>query len=241
MFQRLNSFQILSANDGSRHGPYRTIPSLAKPMAATLRSLKRPLRTNFQCTRYFSSNADLPGLGPSPHLNGLYRQLDFPRCAHRAALWRKSTQSCRSLSTHTPPPPKSPRARVVSARELYAQRNRSLFMYTSAVVSPRFASRCAVVHILNRQYADNLCCRRILRCRTAVPYVLCGNRVRWNTRCRHWAIRGRAPRTHRRGKAHQSALQRRPERATSLEVYASTEIRDGASGRDESRILQGEK
>jgi hypothetical protein len=156
-------------------------------MAATLQSLKRPLRTNlnFHRTRYCSSSAYLLGLGAPPYLNRLHPQLDTSRCAHRA-LWRKSTISCRPLSTHTPPLPKSPRARVVSARELYAQRNRSLFMYTSAVVSPRFTPRRIKSHTW--QYADSICCRRFLRCRTAVPYVLCGNWVRGYARCRHWAI-----------------------------------------------------
>jgi hypothetical protein len=210
-------------------------------MAATLRSLKRPLRTNVQCTRYFSRSAYLTRLGPSPYLNRLHPQLDISRCPHRASLWRKGTLLCRPLSTHKPPPTKSPRARVVSARELYAQRNRSLFMYTSAVVSTRFVPRHAISHILNWEYADNLCCRCILRCRTAVPYVLCGNWIRRYARCWHWTIRGRAPRTHRRRKTYQSAFQCRPERATSLDVYASAEIRDGTTRRDESRILQGEE
>jgi hypothetical protein len=156
-------------------------------MAATLRSLKRPLRTNFQCTRYFSRCAYLSGLGPSPYLNRLRPQLDISRCVHRASLWRKGTLLCRPLSTHKPPT-KLPRARVVSARELYAQRNRSLFMYTSAVVSTRLVSRHTISHILNRECADNLCCRCILRCRTAVPYVLCGNWIRGYARCWHWAI-----------------------------------------------------
>ena len=212
-------------------------------MAATLRSLKRPLRTNFQCTRYFSRSVYLLGLAPSPYLTRLHPQRDISRCAHRASLcqWRKGTLLNRPLSTHKPPPTKSPRARVVSARELYAQRNRSLLMYTSAVVSTRFVSRHAISHILNWEYADNLCCRCILRCRTVVPHVLCGNWICGHARCWHWAIRGRPPRTRRRRKTYQSAFQCRPERATSLDVYASTEIRDGATGRDESRILQGEK
>jgi hypothetical protein len=122
------------------------IPSLL-PMAATLRSLKRPLRTNFHCTRYFSRSTYLSGLGPSPYLNRLHPQLDISRCVYRTSLWRKGTLICRPLSTHKPPPTKSPRARVVSARELYAQRNRSLFMYTSAVVSTRFVSRHAISHL----------------------------------------------------------------------------------------------
>jgi hypothetical protein len=212
-------------------------------MAATLRSLKRPLRTNFQSTRYFSRSACRSGLGPSPYLNRLHLQLDISRCAHRSrsSLWRKDTPLCRPLSTHNPPPTKSPRARVVSARELYAQRNRSLFMYTSAVVSTRLVSRHALSHVLNCEYADNLCCRCILCCCTAVPYVLCGNRIRGYARRWYWAIRGRPPRTCRRRKTYQSAFQCRPERATSLDVYASAEIRDGATGRDKSRILQGEE
>jgi hypothetical protein len=209
-------------------------------MAATLRSLKRPLRTNFQCTRYFSRCAYLSGLGPSPYLNRLRPQLDISRCVHRASLWRKGTLLCRPLSTHKPPT-KLPRARVVSARELYAQRNRSLFMYTSAVVSTRFVSRHTISHILNRECADNLCCRCILRCRTAVPYVLCGNWIRGYACCWHWAIRGRTPCTRRRRKTYQSAFQCRPERATSLDVHSSAETRDGATRRDKSRILQGEE
>jgi len=209
-------------------------------MAATLQSLKRPVRTNFQCTRYFLKSAHLSGLGPSSYLNRLHPQLDISRCTHSPSLWRKGTLLCRPLSTQKPPT-KSPRARVVSARELYAQRNRSLFMYTSAVVSIRFVSRHAISHILTWEYADNLCCRCILRCRTAVPYVLCGNWIRGYARCWYWAIRGRAPCTRRRCKTYQSAFQCRPERATSLDVYASAKIRDGATGRDESRILQGEE
>ena len=61
-----------------------------------------------------------------------------PTWTHNVALCRDAAFSRRSLSTQTFPPSKSSRARVVSARELYAQRNRSLFMYTSAVVRPRF-------------------------------------------------------------------------------------------------------
>ena len=102
-------------------------------MTATLLSLKRP--TNILRTRHYSSIAYFLGLGAPPCLNRLHPQLDTSRWAQRTP-WRKSTLSCRPLSTHTPPLPKLPRARVVSARELYAQRNRSLFMYTSAVVSP---------------------------------------------------------------------------------------------------------
>ncbi len=221
--------------------PFPSLPFPGQPMAATLRSLKRPLGTNFQCTRHFSRSAYLSGLGPSPYLNPQHPQLDLSRCAHRASLWGKGTLLHRPLSTHKPLPTKSSRARVVSARELYAQRNRSLFMYTSAVVSTRFVSRHAISHILNREFADNLCCRCILRCRTAVPYVLCGNWIRGYARCWYWTVRGRAPRTRRRRKTYQSAFQCRPERATSLDVYASAEIRDGATGRDESRILQGEE
>lgn len=156
-------------------------------MAATLRSLNRPLRINVQCTRYFSPSAYLSGLRPSPFLNRLHPQLDISRCAHRASFWRKGTLSCRELSTNKFPP-KSSRGRVVSARELYAQRNRSLFMYTSAVVSTRFVSRRAISYILNWEYADNFCRRCLLRCRTAVPYVLCGNWIRGYARCGHWAI-----------------------------------------------------
>jgi len=118
-----------------------TNPFLACQPMATLRSFIRPLRTDFQSTRYFSRSAHISGLGPSPYLNCLHPQLDISRCTHRASLWRKGIFLCRPLSTHKPPPTKSPRARVVSARELYAQRNRSLFMYTSAVVSTRFVSR----------------------------------------------------------------------------------------------------
>jgi hypothetical protein len=119
--------------DGGGHGPNGFL-LWPKPMAATLQSLKRPLRTSILRPRYYSSGAYFLGLGTPPCLSRLHPQLDTSRCAHRR-LWWKSTLSCRPLSTHTPPLPKSPRARVVSARELYAQRNRSLFMYTSAVVS----------------------------------------------------------------------------------------------------------
>jgi hypothetical protein len=105
--------------------PFPSLANPGQPMAATLRSLKRPLRTNYH----------------------LHPQLDISRCAHRASLWREGTILCRPLSTHQLPPTKSPRARVVSARELYAQRNRSLFMYTSAVVSARFVSRRAILYL----------------------------------------------------------------------------------------------
>ncbi|KAI0303794.1 putative COX11-cytochrome-c oxidase assembly protein [Multifurca ochricompacta] len=59
-----------------------------------------------------------------------------PHCQPRISSWTYGVLSLsrRPLSTHMFPPPKSPRARVVSARDLYAQRNRNLFMYTSAVV-----------------------------------------------------------------------------------------------------------
>ncbi|KAF8486133.1 cytochrome c oxidase assembly protein CtaG/Cox11-domain-containing protein [Russula ochroleuca] len=103
-------------------------------MAAILQSLKRPLRTNIHRTRHYSNGVYLSGLGAAPYLNRLHPRLDTSRCAH-GVPWRKSTLSCsRLLSTHTPPLPNLPRARLVSARELYAQRNRSLFMYTSAVI-----------------------------------------------------------------------------------------------------------
>jgi hypothetical protein len=159
---------------------------LGRAMAAILQSLKRPLRTNIHRTRHYSNGVYLSGLGAAPYLNRLHPRLDTSRCAH-GVPWRKSTLSCsRLLSTHTPPLPNLPRARLVSARELYAQRNRSLFMYTSAVVSPRLTR--AVSHILNWQCTDSPCCRRILRCSSAVPYVLCGNWVRGYARCRHRAI-----------------------------------------------------
>ena len=120
-----------SINDG--HGPTSTegklrfvfLPNPA--MATTLQSLRRALR-------------------PHPYLNvsRLHQQLSISRCTHNA-FRRKGMLSYRSLSTHTFPPPKSPRARVVSARELYAQRNRNLFMYTSAVV--RSSPRRTISHV----------------------------------------------------------------------------------------------
>ena len=171
------------ADDGGGHGP--NWPRFLPSMAAILQSLKRPLRSNIHRTRFYSSSAYPLRLGAPPHLNRLYPQLDTSRCAHRV-LWTKGTLSCRPLSTHTPPLPNSPRPRLVSARELYAQRNRSLFMYTSAVVSPRFTPRG--ITCLELTYADNPCCWRILRCRTVVPYVLCSNWIRGHARCWHRAI-----------------------------------------------------
>lgn len=83
-------------------------------------------------------------LGASTHTRlrspTTYRQNQYlllsPTWTHNAALCRDAAFSRRFLSTHTLPPSKSSRARLVPARELYAQRNRSLFMYTSAVVRP---------------------------------------------------------------------------------------------------------
>ncbi|KAH9002928.1 cytochrome c oxidase assembly protein CtaG/Cox11-domain-containing protein [Lactarius hatsudake] len=69
--------------------------------------------------------SELSGLRSSSHLK-FYRQNQH--------LFSGPTWTRRSLSTHTSHPSKPSRPRVVSARELYAQRNRSLFMYTSAVV-----------------------------------------------------------------------------------------------------------
>lgn len=149
VFEVEGSLDIASAvKDMSTKRRRRTRPEMTQPMAATLRSLKRPLSTNLQCTRYFSSSrcAYRLGLGTSPYLNRLHQQR-----AHRATLWRKGTLLYMPLSTHKLPSTKSPRARLVSARELYAQRNRSLFMYTSAVVSTRFVSRHAISHILNHR------------------------------------------------------------------------------------------
>ncbi|KAH9178238.1 cytochrome c oxidase assembly protein CtaG/Cox11-domain-containing protein [Lactarius sanguifluus] len=72
------------------------------------------------------------GLRSPSHLK-FYRQNQYlfsgPTWTHYDVAFSR-----RSLSTHTSHPSKSSRPRVVSARELYAQRNRSLFMYTSAVV-----------------------------------------------------------------------------------------------------------
>ncbi|KAH8994899.1 cytochrome c oxidase assembly protein CtaG/Cox11-domain-containing protein [Lactarius akahatsu] len=70
--------------------------------------------------------SELLGLRSPSHLK-FYRQ---KQCMFSGPTWTHN----RSLSTHTSHPSKSSRPRVVSARELYAQRNRSLFMYTSAVV-----------------------------------------------------------------------------------------------------------
>src|SRR5712675_2119168 len=92
-------------------------------------------------TRVFRTNSRLiySGLGPlpRPNLRHLHPRLDLSTCTlSRSASWRSGTLSCRHLSTHAPPPQRPSHHRLVSARELYAQRNRSLFMYTSAVVRP---------------------------------------------------------------------------------------------------------
>ena len=75
-----------------------------------------------------------------------YRQNRYlflsPTLTHNVALCREATFPRRSLSTQSLPPPRSSRARIMSARELYAQRNRSLFMYTSAVVRLCFVLHC---------------------------------------------------------------------------------------------------
>ncbi|KAI0264470.1 cytochrome c oxidase assembly protein COX11 [Gloeopeniophorella convolvens] len=60
---------------------------------------------------------------PPPRLHALSRPHGAPQCKRRAPAWR-------GMATQAPPP----KPRVMSARALYAQRNRSLLMYTSAVV-----------------------------------------------------------------------------------------------------------
>ncbi|KAI9440021.1 cytochrome c oxidase assembly protein CtaG/Cox11-domain-containing protein [Lactarius indigo] len=76
-------------------------------------------------------------LGACAHY-ALYRKNQYlipgSTWTHNVPHPRQVAFSRRSLSTHTTRPSNPSRPRVVSARELYAQRNRSLFMYTSAVV-----------------------------------------------------------------------------------------------------------
>lgn len=82
-----------------------------------------------------------------------YRQNRYlflsPTWTHNVALCREATFSRRSLSTQSFPSSKSSRARIMSARELYAQRNRSLVMYTSAVVRPSLRAALYQKCVLN--------------------------------------------------------------------------------------------
>ncbi|KAI9461675.1 cytochrome c oxidase assembly protein CtaG/Cox11-domain-containing protein [Lactarius psammicola] len=95
------------------------------------------LRRALGASTHTRSYTGLLGLRSPSHLK-FYRQNQYlfsgPTWTHNVAHCREVAFLRRSLSTHTSRPSGSPRARVVSARELYAQRNRSLFMYTSAVV-----------------------------------------------------------------------------------------------------------
>jgi hypothetical protein len=111
-------------------------------MTINLHTLTRSLRTNtypLYRTRFSLNNVHLSRTAPLSDLMNpcrlLHLRLDIPNPPR--PFWTNNTGPSRGLSTHAharPPSSKHPRARLVSARELYAQRNRSLFMYTSAVV-----------------------------------------------------------------------------------------------------------
>ena len=173
-------------------------------MDTTLRTLTRSLRTDIH-TRVFPNCARLSRFSPASHLNQcrLYPPLNTSPRPFRT----NGMLSCRTLSTRAQPPPKSHRARVVSARELYAQRNRSLFMYTSAVVRassffpPPARPRVPPVPESNRTptptrsethwpvassaHIDRPCRRRILCRRTTLSHVLRRDRFRRHPRRRH--------------------------------------------------------
>src|SRR6266702_747830 len=110
------------------------------------------LRRALGASTHTRSYSELLGLRSPSHLK-FCRQNQYlfsgPTWIHNVALCREVAFSRRSLSTHTFRPSKSPRARVVSARELYAQRNRSLLMYTSAVVRP-----CFVLHRIRNVFPN---------------------------------------------------------------------------------------
>ena len=129
--------QISFASDGPdlRYILHRLSGQTLAVMVTNLQTLTRSLRTHLYPlyrTRRRPNSAHFSRSSPLFCVNpcSLHPRLDIPSNPFRT----NSAGSSRTLSTDTRPPPRSPHARLVSARELYAQRNRSLFMYTSAVV-----------------------------------------------------------------------------------------------------------
>lgn len=135
--------------------------------------------------------------------------------SHAARLWHSTPKLIDRL------PPR------VSRQQVYAAKNKALLMYTSAVVC-LFISKELVKLSLS---LDRVRCRSDLRSGPPVPNVLRRDRIRWNAKSRDRKIRTRAAGACGRCTPIQSPFQCRPFRATSVDLYAPTEVRQCSTGR----------
>ena len=78
-------------------------------------------------------------------------------------------------------------------QEAYARRNKSLLMYTSAVVRLHSTHQCLRSHWLPTHHSSYLDCPRNrchICCCTVIQNVLCRHRFCWDAQSRHGQIRG---------------------------------------------------
>jgi hypothetical protein len=137
-----------------------------------------------------------------------------------------ASSSAASPSIH----PKSPMGpRFPSPREHYRARNRTLFMYTSAIVRippPNFILSIPAIKAVLPVYNNT---RNIICSCSTLSSVLCCNRLRRRPCDRLSTLRFRSSNTHRDRQTYQSALQRGYISCIGLDVHASAKIRHGAS------------
>jgi hypothetical protein len=172
--------------------------------------------------------------------------IPFPaRSPASASSWNSQQRffSRTPLRNADPGPSQQPRRpRLASREEVYKARNRSLLMYTTAVVrlfpsSPLFSlPRSNSAHDIDHWWYWRHLCRR-----PALSRLLRRDRVRGYARRRHGPVRGRPARPRRGRAADQGPLQRGRVRAVAVVVRAPAEVRHGPPWRNQSGVLSSEE
>jgi hypothetical protein len=151
------------------------------------------------------------------------------------ALFRCRTNGC--LTTHFKtwrsvsirPPRRGPSSfEFQTSKDVYKAKNRTLLMYTSAIV--RYPTT-AVPPTSHLRIDHNCSWNNICIC-ASLPYVLRGNRLCWHAQCWHGPLRGGQTRSYRRCTTNQGSFQRRQVETTSVELHAAAEVCDGVTWRD---------
>ena len=181
--------------------------------------------------------------GRPPQLKLVAAEVGLWRC--RATLPRSSHRVLSTQTTPTPPtPPPRPRRmeNFQSAKDVYKARNRTLLMYSSAVVRPLLPltdlpSSPPLVYFFTWTATDNSNPRRHLRLRASLQGLLLRHWVRRHAAGRERALRRRALGSRRGRSQDQSPFQRGPLEPAALDVYAPTEIRGSFTWRDELGVL----
>lgn len=181
---------------------------------------KLPVSINLRLVATTSSTWQIFRQGPSPCLSrrATFHNLTWPQTtslAHFSSLKPKSKHGLpgsslnwKHMSTSSGPRP----PRFVNAREIYKQRNRTLMMYTSAVVRPAIYSFVSTRHFMSlfpcpyffgrvhsfahlptlvsrrRIFTDSTRSGRNLCCCTSLSNVLRRYRFCWHSCCRHGEI-----------------------------------------------------